>query len=140
MLSEKSDYKRQIKTWGVLIGLIIFLIVIIPAYGEIQTKTPTEISIALDPKTPAEGQAFYINGNLSTKAGEPLGNKWVTLESTKAGARPGPFGELTVTKTALDGSFQFYRPPASPPEDLKVIFKGLYEYNSSVSNELSAKK
>lgn len=139
-LSEKSHIKPKISRFILVAGLMLIFLVYFPVYGEVQAKTLTEISISLDPADPVEGQEFYINGNLSTESGEPLGNKWVVLESTAAGARPGPFDYLAVTRTALDGSYQFYRPPASPPEDLHVVFKGLYDYNSSVSSVVSAKK
>jgi len=140
MHSEEPGLKRSKRTIFFITGLILVLLLSLPVSGDEQTRIPTEITIALDPVNPTSGQGFFINGNLSTEAGEPLGNKWVTLLSTQAGATPGPFGYLTVTKTALEGSFQFYRPPSSPPEDLKVIFKGLYGYNSSESNVVSAKK
>lgn len=103
-------------------------------------RIPTQISIALDPAAPQIGQEFYITGTLITSTGEPLGNKWVTLESTAAGATPGKFQYLTVTRTERDGSYVFHRPAASPPEDLQVRYKGLYPYAASVSDIVTAKK
>lgn len=130
-------------------GFILALILVVcitailagsPAFAAEQEREPTTISIVLDPANPGQGDEFYITGTLLSSAGEPLGNKWVTLESTAAGATPGKFQYLKVTRTNLDGSFSFYRPATSPPEDLKVLFKGLYPYASSESEILSAKK
>lgn len=59
--------------------------------AEEQDRIPTKISIALDPATPQAGQEFYITGTLISTTGEPLGNKWIVLESTAAGATPGKF-------------------------------------------------
>lgn len=105
-----------------------------------QERIPTAISIALDPANPQPGQEFYITGTLITSSGEPLGNKWVALESTAAGAAPGKFQYLHVIRTELDGSYSFFRPVTSPPEDLQVRFKGLYSYAASVSEVVTAKK
>lgn len=105
-----------------------------------QERIPTVISIALDPANPEPGQGFYITGTLISSSGEPLGNKWVVLESTAAGAAPGKFQYLHVTRTELDGTYSFFRPAASPPEDLQVRFKGLHPYAASVSDEVKAKK
>ena len=74
----------------------------------------------------SRGLGDVYKRQLVTKSGEPLGNKWIVLESTAAGATPGKFQYLKVTRTELDGSYSFFRPAASPPEDLKVRFKGLY--------------
>jgi hypothetical protein len=57
----------------------------------VENRIPTMISIALDPADPQPGQSFYITGTLITSKGEPLGNKWVVLESTAAGATRGSF-------------------------------------------------
>jgi len=105
-----------------------------------QDRIPSLISIALDPAVPQPGQGFYITGTLISSTGEPLGNKWIVLESTAAGATPGKFQYLTVTRTERDGSYVFHRPAASPPEDLQVRFKGLYPYAASVSDVVTAKK
>ncbi|NLV27012.1 MAG: hypothetical protein GXY48_07595 [Methanomicrobiales archaeon] len=129
------------RTW--MFFLIIFMTGIIACScicSADQERTSTEISIALDPATPTVDQEFFITGTLYTSEGDPLGNKWVILESTAAGATPGKFQYLKVTRTELDGSFSFYRPAASPPEDLKVVFKGLYGYAGSESEVVSAKK
>lgn len=128
---------------------IFFLLLILGVMGSFagvcasvaeSDRIPTQISIALDPANPQTGQAFYITGTLISSTGEPLGNKWVVLESTAAGATPGKFQYLKVTRTDRDGTYSFYRPPASPPEDLQVKFKGLYPYAASVSDIVTAKK
>jgi len=106
----------------------------------VENRIPTMISIALDPADPQPGQSFYITGTLITSKGEPLGNKWVVLESTAAGATPGKFQYLKVTRTERDGTYSFFRPAASPPEDLQVRFRGLYPYAASVSDVVTAKK
>lgn len=124
--------------------LILFVavslsLILSPASGA-EEKIPTSLTIALDPANPGEGVGFYVTGTLTTDAGDPLGNKWVVLESTAAGARPGTFQYLTVVRTEEDGSYRFYRPAASPPEDLRTVFKGIYGYESSTSDEVSARR
>jgi len=139
MYSHHSSLMRS----SVLLLLIVCAIGILAGTGvcaEEQDRIPTKISIALDPATPQAGQEFYITGTLISTTGEPLGNKWIVLESTAAGATPGKFQYLKVTRTERDGSFSFFRPSASPPEDLKVRFKGLYPYAASESDVVSAKK
>ena len=121
-----------------IVGIALVLFASASAAG--QERLPTTISIALDPAKPAADQGFFITGTLITDTGEPLGNKWITLESTAAGATPGKFQYLKVTRTERDGSYSFFRPAASPPEDLMVRFKGLYPYEASESEVVTAKK
>ncbi len=138
----KSNRVSQI-TWG--IGLFLGISLLLMMAGGVsaapqEERIPTMISIALDPANPQLGQPFFITGTLISSTGEPLGNKWITLESTAAGATPGKFQYLKVTRTERDGSYSFFRPAASPPEDLQVRFKGLYPYAASVSEIVTAKK
>jgi len=134
------------ETWmkagaAVLICFCLSLMVTGVVSGQtMENRIPTMISIALDPAKPLPGQPFFITGTLITSTGEPLGNKWVVLESTAAGATPGKFQYLKVTRTERDGTYSFFRPAASPPEDLQVRFKGLYPYAASVSDMVTAKK
>jgi len=138
----KSNSASQI-TWGLGVFFGIYLLLIFAggvSAAPQEERVPTIISIALDPAHPQIGQPFYITGTLISSTGEPLGNKWITLESTAAGATPGKFQYLKVTRTERDGSYMFFRPAASPPEDLQVRFKGLYPYAASVSDVVTAKK
>lgn len=101
---------------------------------------PTTITLTLSPENPGADEGFFITGTLATKDGEPLGNKVITLESTKAGARPGPFGFLKTVSTTQNGTYSFYRPPSSPSEKLRVVFKGNYIYNATTSDEISVRQ
>ena len=138
----KSSLMPLIIPGHVMLGCLLVLFLLAGAASAVLQgdRTPTMISIALDPVKPQAGEPFYITGTLVTKSGEPLGNKWIVLESTAAGATPGKFQYLKVTRTELDGSYSFFRPAASPPEDLKVRFKGLYFYDASESEIVTAKK
>ena len=138
----KSNRVPQIsRGLGIFLGISLLLMLAggVSAMSH-EERIPTMITIALDPATPQVGQLFYITGTLISSSGEPLGNKWITLESTAAGATPGKFQYLKVVRTERDGSYAFFRPAASPPEDLQVRFKGLYPYAASVSEVVSAKK
>ncbi|WP_048067613.1 hypothetical protein [Methanospirillum hungatei] len=137
----KLNHRPQMR-WGlgIICGICLFLMISGVSALPQEERVPTIISIALDPAHPQIGQPFYITGTLISSTGEPLGNKWITLESTAAGATPGKFQYLKVTRTERDGSYMFFRPAASPPEDLQVRFKGLYPYAASVSDVVTAKK
>jgi hypothetical protein len=137
------SFSREQYKWVILlffwICVALALIGVASAVTQ-EERIPTIISIALDPAKPQLGEPFYITGTLITTTGESLGNKWIVLESTAAGARPGTFDYLKNTRTERDGTYSFYRPASSPPEELRVRFKGLYPYAPSMSSEVCAKK
>ena len=123
-----------------LLTYITLLFVLTSSSAADQERIPTMISISLDPAVPQTGEGFYITGTLISAIGDPLGNKWVVLQSTAAGATPGKFQYLTVTRTERDGTYSFFRPASSPPEELKVTFKGLYPFAPSESEIVAAKE
>lgn len=136
--SRKYVWQTVIAIFGIIVVCFIGT-----AAGAATGETdliPTTITLTLSPEKPGIDEGFFITGTLTTKDGEPLGNKVIILESTKAGARPGPFGFLKSVSTTQNGTYSFYRPPASPSEKIRVVFKGNYIFNGSSSDEVSVKE
>jgi hypothetical protein len=116
------------------------LLTLVPVSAAVTEKVPTTISMTIDPATPKDGEGFMVTGVLKTKGGEVLGNKYVYLDSTKAGAQHGTLQPLWQVKTSTTGTYSFYRPPQSPDEDLRVRFDGTTFYTNCTSEVVKIKR
>ena len=118
----------------------VFLFIAVPSSAAVQGQIPTTLSISIDPLNPGPGQDFMVTGVLKTASGEILGNKYVFLDSTKAGAQWGTLQPLWQVKTSTTGTYSFYRPVTSPAEELRVRFDGTPTYSNCTSDVISIKK
>jgi hypothetical protein len=142
MISASSS---EFQKWRIplLVSIVILMSMIwvaTPVSAASAGKNETNLSITLYPENPQAGEGFTVSGVLTAKSGEILGNKYVFLDSTKAGAEWGTLQTLWQTKTNTTGGFSFYRPPTSPAEVLRVRFDGTTEYSPSASQNISIKK
>ncbi len=97
-------------------------------------KTPVSLTIASLPETQVFDKAFHVTGILSTGSGDPLGNKRVTLESSRvSSAGPGNYSFIALGATNREGKYDFIRPKQSPPEYLRVTYAGSELYEAAVS-------
>jgi hypothetical protein len=142
MIPKRSFESSEMKYFSfVLLAFFgVILVIITPSYAAIQEKIPTTISISIDPANPGTGDDFMVTGVLTTSSGEILGNKYVYLDSTKAGAQWGTLQPLWQGKTDTTGAYSFYRPITSPAEELRVRFDGTYKYGNSTSEVISINK
>jgi len=128
-------------SWLILIMVLgFFALCMNPVTAAVSEKTATAITISVDPSEPQKGEGFTVTGVLKTADGELLGNKYVYLDSTMAGAEHGTLQPLWQTKTSTTGTYSFYRPPQSPAEDLRVRFDGNYRYQNCTSDLISVHK
>ncbi|HWQ67987.1 MAG TPA: hypothetical protein VN372_14100 [Methanospirillum sp.] len=135
---------RGTRAVGFLLLVLISCVIIgagsVSAAAPASSKIPTQITMTINPASPGIHDDFTVTGVLTTNTGEILGNKYIILESTAAGKRPGKLTFLENVRTQLDGSYYFYRPAASPPETLRVRFDGNYVFNATMSQEITVKK
>jgi len=97
-------------------------------------KSPVSLTIASLPETQVLDKAFHVTGILSTGSGEALGNKRVTLESSRvSSAGPGNYSFIAIGTTNREGKYDFIRPKQSPPEYLRVTYAGNELYEAAVS-------
>ncbi|MDD1723999.1 MAG: PEGA domain-containing protein [Methanospirillum sp.] len=105
--------------------------------GVFADKTPTNLTIEINPPEPAIDEGFHVTGYLKTAEGKPLGNKVVVLETSPDGGKSSDgFAVITNTQTDRDGGYTFFRQKDYPPEFLRVRYAGNAEFAPAVSDAL----
>jgi hypothetical protein len=110
--------------------LISALMLIFSSPGILAEKTPVTLTIKSVPDAPELNHGFHVTGTLSTVSGEPLGNKRITLESSRVHPDgPDSFALIAIDVTDRFGVCDFFRPKYSPPEFLRLMYAGneIYE-------------
>jgi hypothetical protein len=123
-----------------IIGLISIVSMIAVTAGVSADKTQTNLTIGLSPAEPVVNESFHVAGTLSSSEGKPLGNKYITLESSEKSITDSDSFEVLATKdTDAEGKYDFFRPVDTPPEFLRVKFLGNDNYAPVMSQVISAR-
>jgi hypothetical protein len=123
-----------------IICLTVVVSVIAATAGVSADKTQTNLTIGLSPAEPSVNESFHVTGILSSSDGKPLGNKYITLESSEKSATDSESFERLGTKdTDIDGKYDFFRPVDTPPEFLRVKFLGNDKFAPVMSTVISAR-
>lgn len=102
--------------------------------GASAEKTPTNLTIGIDPPEPAIDEGFHVTGYLKTVEGKPLGNKIVVLETSPGGGtNSDEYSVITNTETDREGGYTFFRQKDYPPEFLRVRYAGNAEFAPAMS-------
>jgi len=123
-----------------LILVFVTLGLLIMTCGASAEKTPVMVTIGILPEYPTIDQSFQVTGKLTDVSGAALGNKRVTLETSRKGADfPESFSFLSLGETSKEGVFEFFRPKNTEPEYLRVNFAGNTQYESATSPVLAVR-
>ena len=131
MIPRKSQHSFTPITLSILVILICMMAGITGVSAE---KTKTNLTIMILPEDPTINQSFNVVGALKTVEGKSLGNKRITLEtSRKNETDAGEFEYIGIKVTERNGNYTFFRPDDSPPEFLRAQFAGNDDYEPTTS-------